>query len=43
MEGFRMTILIIVAFVGGALADHYLEAKVRTWLQAKKDAVKAAL
>jgi hypothetical protein len=38
-----MTILTVLAFVLGAVADHYLEAKARAWLAAKADKVKAAL
>lgn len=43
IEGVRMTILIVLAFLAGAVADHYFEAKFRAWLAAKAAEVKAKL
>lgn len=34
---------ILIVFVAGALADHYLEAKIRAWLAARAAQVKAVL
>lgn len=36
-------ILYLLTFIGGALCDHYFEAKFRAWAAAKEAQVKAAL
>lgn len=34
---------LVLAFIAGALVDHYFEAKVRAWFGARAAAAKAAL
>lgn len=38
-----MIVLGLLAFLAGALADHYFETKFRAWLAARAAQVKAAL